>query len=59
LLTTSLSGPQWLECVGLALVLPVVVEVGKWIRRRRMTAAVDLDVARALSPGRTGVGVGS
>src|SRR6478735_4330652 len=59
LLTTSLSGPQWLECVGLALVLPVVVEVGKWIRRRRMPAAVDLDVARALSPGRTGVGVGS
>ena len=34
LLTTSLTGLQWLECVGLALVLPLVVEVSKWIRRR-------------------------
>ena len=33
LLTTSLTGLQWLECVGLALVLPFVIEVGKWIRR--------------------------
>ena len=33
LLTTTLSGLQWLECVGLALVLPLVVEVSKWIRR--------------------------
>ena len=39
LLTTSLSGLQWLECVGLALALPLVVEVSKWIRRLRAPAA--------------------
>jgi Ca2+-transporting ATPase len=33
LLTTSLSGGQWLACILLALVLPVVVEVSKWVRR--------------------------
>jgi hypothetical protein len=38
--------------------LPVVIEFGKWIRRRRMSVAVDVGVARALSPGRAGVGVG-
>ena len=27
LLTTSLTGPQWLACIGLALLLPVVIEV--------------------------------
>ena len=35
LLTTSLTGMQWLECIGLALLLPLVIEVAKWIRRRR------------------------
>ena len=29
LLTTSLTGLQWLECVGLALLLPIVIEVSK------------------------------
>ena len=35
LLTQSLTGDQWLACIGLAMVLPVVVEVDKWIRRTR------------------------
>jgi Ca2+-transporting ATPase len=35
LLTTSLSGPQWLVCLGLALVLPIVIEAEKAWRRRR------------------------
>ena len=35
LLTTSLTGPQWLACIGLALLLPLVIEASKWIRRRR------------------------
>ena len=35
LLTQSLTGPQWLACLGLALVLPIVVEVDKWLRRRQ------------------------
>jgi P-type Ca2+ transporter type 2C len=39
LLTQSLTGLQWLVCLGLALVLPIVVELDKWIRRRRLPAA--------------------
>ena len=52
LLTTSLTGPQWLAAIGLALVLPIVVEGGKWIRRRRMPKAAVIDVPRAVSPAR-------
>ncbi len=51
LLTTSLTGPQWLASIGLALVLPVVIEGGKWIRRRRPKAAV-VDPQRAVAPSR-------
>ena len=35
LMTTSLTGAQWGAAIGLALLLPIVVEGGKWIRRRR------------------------
>ena len=35
LLTVPLSGRQWLVCAGLAALLPVVVELGKVVRRRR------------------------
>jgi Ca2+-transporting ATPase len=52
LLTTQLSGLQWLACIGLALLLPVVVETGKWIRRRRAPAAAMVDARRAVSPER-------
>jgi Ca2+-transporting ATPase len=52
LLTTSLTGPQWLESVGLALVLPLVIEVSKWIRRRRAPAVAAVDAQRAVAPGR-------
>jgi Ca2+-transporting ATPase len=42
LLTTSLSGGQWLACIGLALIVPIFVEADKAIRRsqanRRSTA---------------------
>jgi Ca2+-transporting ATPase len=58
LLTTTLTGPQWLECVGLALLLPLVVEVGKWIRRRRMPAVAVADAQRAVNPGRARADVG-
>ena len=34
--TVSLSGSEWLICIGLALVVPLFVEVEKWIRRRRI-----------------------
>ena len=51
LTTTSLTGGQWLVCLGLALVLPVVVEVHKAIRRRRI-AARELDPEQAVAPKR-------
>jgi Ca2+-transporting ATPase len=35
LLTAPMTGQQWLESIGLALALPVVVECTKWVRRRR------------------------
>ena len=38
MLTAPLTGPQWLAAIGLALALPVVIEVGKWVRRRRAPA---------------------
>ncbi|MBD8023639.1 cation-translocating P-type ATPase [Microbacterium gallinarum] len=34
--TTPLSGGEWLICLGLSLVVPLFVEVEKWIRRRRI-----------------------
>jgi len=33
--TTSLDGRQWLLVLGLALIVPVVIELEKWIRRTR------------------------
>ena len=52
LLTTSLTGIQWLECLGLALVLPLVVEVSKWIRRGRAPSVAAVDTQEAVTPGR-------
>ena len=57
LLTTSLTGLQWLECIGLALLLPLVIEVGKWIRRRRAPAVATMDAQHAVAPRRAVVGV--
>jgi Ca2+-transporting ATPase len=47
--TTALTGGQWLTCIGLALVLPVVVEARKWLLRRRAPTTVVTD-ARAIAP---------
>ncbi|MCH6231862.1 cation-translocating P-type ATPase [Microbacterium sp. CFH 31415] len=33
--TVSLNGSEWLICIGLSLVVPLFVEVEKWIRRGR------------------------
>ena len=46
LLTQPLTGLQWLACIGLALVVPIVVEVDKWIRRRQQPAP-----RRSIPPG--------
>ena len=34
LLTTSLTGGEWLACLGLAVLLPLSIEASKWVRRR-------------------------
>jgi Ca2+-transporting ATPase len=52
LLTTSLTGKEWLACLGLAALLPVVVETSKWIRRRNAPAPTAVDARRALAPDR-------
>jgi Ca2+-transporting ATPase len=52
LMTQSLTGLQWLACIGLGLVMPVVVEVDKWIRRRRQRPPESLPVEVAVAPAR-------
>jgi len=52
LLTQELTGLQWLACVGLALVLPAVIEGSKWIRRRRAPKPVAIDAKQAVTPAR-------
>jgi P-type Ca2+ transporter type 2C len=51
LLTISLTGHEWLACVGLAALLPLVVETRKWLLRRR-AATAPLDARQALAPAR-------
>ena len=41
----------WLVFVGLALLLPIVIEGRKWIRRRREPAPEALDVRRSVASG--------
>ncbi|EWT01709.1 metal ABC transporter ATPase [Intrasporangium oryzae NRRL B-24470] len=52
LLTTPLTLSEWLACAGLALVLPVVVELGKVIRRRRQPKPTTLAPEYAVAPAR-------
>jgi Ca2+-transporting ATPase len=52
--TESLTGRQWFACLGLAALLPLVIEGRKWLLRHRAAAAGALDVQRAVAPGRTG-----
>ena len=52
LLTGRLSPRQWLTCAGLAAILPIVVEVGKVIRRRRHPQPVTLSPEYAVAPAR-------
>jgi Ca2+-transporting ATPase len=52
LLTQSLTGLEWLACIGLALVVPIVVEGDKWIRRRRHPASVPSDPVGVVNPAR-------
>jgi P-type Ca2+ transporter type 2C len=52
LLTTSLTSREWLACLGLAALLPVVVEGSKWIRRRRAPEPTLLESQRGVTPAR-------
>ncbi|MCX5042071.1 cation-transporting P-type ATPase [Aldersonia sp. NBC_00410] len=53
LLTTSLTGGQWLACIGWSLIIPVVIEGAKVVRRQRRPApVVALPPAAALVPSR-------
>jgi Ca2+-transporting ATPase len=58
LLTQALTGAQWLACLGLALVLPVVVEGAKWIRRTRAPQR-SVDPEQAVAPERARTGAAS
>ena len=50
LLTKPLTGRQWFACLGLAALLPLVIEGRKWLRRRRVAQEEVLDVRRAVAP---------
>jgi P-type Ca2+ transporter type 2C len=52
LLTVSLTGGQWLAAIGLALLLPIVIEASKWIRRRAAPKPTVIDAPHAVAPGR-------
>jgi Ca2+-transporting ATPase len=52
LLTASLTGREWLACIGLAALLPLTIEATKWVRRRRGVEAPPIDAQRAVSPAR-------
>ena len=52
LLTTTLTPLEWLICAGLAALLPLVVELSKFVRRRRAPAAVPVGPQRAVAPSR-------
>jgi P-type Ca2+ transporter type 2C len=52
LLTQPLTGHEWLACIGLGLVLPVVVELDKWLRRRHMAPAAASDPRTVVNPTR-------
>jgi Ca2+-transporting ATPase len=59
LLTQSLSGREWLACIGLGLILPIVVEADKWLRRRHLAPAQAPDPRIVVDPGRAIAGAPS
>jgi Ca2+-transporting ATPase len=52
LLTVPLTPHQWLTCAGLAALLPIAVELGKVIRRRRQRKPTTLSPEYAVAPAR-------
>jgi Ca2+-transporting ATPase len=58
LLTESLSGREWLACIGLALLLPIVIEGKKWLQRRTAPPPVPFTVGEAVTPAETATRTG-
>jgi Ca2+-transporting ATPase len=54
LLTQRLTGGQWLAAIGLSLLLPIVIELSKAVRRRRPTRTV-VPAEQAVAPDRARV----
>jgi Ca2+-transporting ATPase len=52
LLTQPLNGPRWLIAIALALALPLVIEISKWIRRRQAKKVETFTVPEVLTPTR-------
>jgi Ca2+-transporting ATPase len=53
LMTTSLTGSQWLACIGWSLIIPIVVELDKAIRRRRLPKTdIRIPATAAVAPQR-------
>ncbi|WP_016933573.1 cation-translocating P-type ATPase [Rhodococcus sp. R1101] len=52
LMTTSLTGAQWLVCIGWSVIIPVVVEAEKAIRRHRRTPDRSIPAPVAVAPAR-------
>jgi Ca2+-transporting ATPase len=52
LVTVQLNGREWLASIGLALLLPVVIESSKWVRRRHVPKPAPLDPRKAVTPSR-------
>jgi len=52
LLTTSLTGGQWVACIALALVSPITIELSKIPNRRHLPAPEPIDAAHTVSPAR-------
>lgn len=56
LMTTSLTGAQWLACLGWSLIIPIGIEADKALRRRRRPEApVSLPADVAVGPRRARV----
>jgi P-type Ca2+ transporter type 2C len=50
--SVPLTGNEWLACIGLALLLPIVVELTKLVRRMRAGAPQPAVTARVVAPTR-------
>lgn len=53
LMTTSLTGGQWLACLGWSVLIPIAIEAEKALRRRRIRHSapqIPLDTAAAVTP---------